>query len=75
MHSSFTTSVYLLALLLPLATSLSIPWKRESRNLNGPSSRGKWDGEHDIDTDMDLAWPVTGRTVKVYHFISLWMLF
>jgi len=32
---------------------------------NGPTSRGCWEGDFNIDTDMDLHWPDTGRTVKV----------
>jgi len=32
---------------------------------HGPSSRGCWHGEFDIDTDMDEHWPETGKVVKV----------
>jgi hypothetical protein len=32
---------------------------------HGPSSRGCWHGDFDIDTDMDEHWPDTGKTVKV----------
>lgn len=32
---------------------------------HGPSSRGCWTGDFNIDTDMDLHWPDTGKTVKV----------
>lgn len=31
---------------------------------HGPSSRGCWQGEFSIYTDMDLKWPSTGKTVK-----------
>lgn len=33
---------------------------------HGTSSRGCWHGDFDIDTDMDIHWPTTGKTVK-YH--------
>lgn len=32
----------------------------------GPESRGCWYGDFNIDTDMDVSWPNTGKTVK-YH--------
>jgi hypothetical protein len=32
---------------------------------HGPSSRGCWHGDYNIDTDMDDRWPETGKTVKV----------
>lgn len=32
---------------------------------HGPSSRGCWEGEYDIDTDMDIHWPDTGVVRKV----------
>lgn len=32
---------------------------------HGPSSRGCWHGEFDINTDMDESWPNTGKVVKV----------
>lgn len=35
---------------------------------HGPQSRGCWHGEVDIDTDMDLHWPNTGKVVKVRDF-------
>lgn len=31
---------------------------------HGPESRGCWTGDLDIDTDMDIEWPNTGKTVK-----------
>lgn len=34
---------------------------------HGPSSRGCWKGDFDIDTDMDEHWPDTGKVVKVGH--------
>ena len=56
-----------------------VPWKdtglfsgRVSRSgyptscNNGPQSRDCWYGDFNIDTDMDLEWPDTGKTVK-YH--------
>jgi hypothetical protein len=56
-----------------------VPWKetglwsghqkRDGYKTNcnhGPTSRGCWNGDFDIDTDMDLHWPNTGKTVK-YH--------
>lgn len=33
---------------------------------NGPQSRDCWYDDFNIDTDMDLEWPDTGKTVK-YH--------
>ncbi|KAH4073903.1 hypothetical protein HBH92_049240 [Parastagonospora nodorum] len=33
---------------------------------HGPSSRGHWYGDFDINTDMDESWPNTGKVVK-YH--------
>jgi hypothetical protein len=33
--------------------------------IHGPSSRGCWHGEFDINTDMDKSWPNTGKVVKV----------
>ncbi|KAI4632662.1 hypothetical protein J4E80_000019 [Alternaria sp. BMP 0032] len=60
-----------------------VPWKknglwsgRERRdgyktNCNhGPQSRGCWNGDFSIDTDMDLHWPNTGKTVKYHLTIS-----
>jgi hypothetical protein len=54
---------------------LEVPWKRsgldtvERRNYdtcsNGPASRACWQGDFNIDTDMDLEWPDTGKTVTV----------
>jgi hypothetical protein len=35
---------------------------------HGPHSRGCWHGDFDIDTDMDLHWPNTGKVVKVREF-------
>jgi hypothetical protein len=35
---------------------------------HGPKSRGCWHGEFDIDTDMDLQWPNTGKVVKVCSY-------
>jgi hypothetical protein len=32
---------------------------------HGPSSRDRWYGEFDINTDMDESWPNTGKVVKV----------
>jgi hypothetical protein len=32
---------------------------------NGPTSRGCWNGDFNIDTDMDEQWPDTGKVVKV----------
>lgn len=32
---------------------------------HGPQDRGCWDGVYSIDTDMDIEWPDTGKTVKV----------
>jgi hypothetical protein len=56
-----------------------VPWKdtglfsgRVSRSgyptacNNGPQSRDCWYDDFNIDTDMDLEWPDTGKTVK-YH--------
>jgi hypothetical protein len=37
---------------------------------HGPQSRGCWSDGYSIDTDMDLAWPDTGRTVKYHLTIS-----
>jgi hypothetical protein len=36
---------------------------------HGPSSRGCWQGDFDIDTDMDESWPNTGKIVKVSHLM------
>lgn len=45
-------------------------YKRENDHDNscshGPESRGCWSDGFNIDTDMDLKWPNTGKTVK-YH--------
>lgn len=35
------------------------------RSDHGPSSRDRWYGEFDINTDMDESWPNTGKVVKV----------
>lgn len=35
---------------------------------NRPRSRDCWNGEFNIDTDMDLKWPNTGKVVKVGRF-------
>jgi hypothetical protein len=35
---------------------------------HGPKSRGCWNGDFSIDTDMDVHWPDTGKTVK-YHLV------
>lgn len=32
---------------------------------NGPSSRSCWNGDFNIDTDMDEHWPDTGKVRKV----------
>jgi hypothetical protein len=32
---------------------------------HGPTSRGCWNGDFNIDTDMDEHWPDTGKVVKV----------
>jgi hypothetical protein len=37
---------------------------------HGPQSRGCWSDGYSIDTDMDLAWPDTGKTVKYHLTIS-----
>jgi hypothetical protein len=37
---------------------------------HGPQSRGCWDGDFSIDTDMDAHWPNTGKTVKYHMTIS-----
>jgi hypothetical protein len=60
-----------------------VPWKenglwsghkrRDSYNTScnhGPQSRGCWSGGYSIDTDMDLQWPTTGKTVKYHLTIS-----
>jgi hypothetical protein len=36
---------------------------------HGASSRGCWQGDFDIDTDMDESWPNTGKVVKVNRSI------
>jgi hypothetical protein len=38
----------------------------------GPSSRGCWHGDFNIDTDMDEHWPNTGKTVKVGDLSKAW---
>ncbi|KAF2033923.1 hypothetical protein EK21DRAFT_97740 [Setomelanomma holmii] len=47
-------------------TGLSSHQKRDypTSCTHGPSSRGCWNGNFNIDTDMDLQWPDTGKTVK-----------
>lgn len=52
-----------------------VPWKQSGINevyrrdgyptgcMNGPSSRNCWDGTYSVDTDFDLDWPDTGKTV------------
>ncbi|KAF2123461.1 multicopper oxidase [Dothidotthia symphoricarpi CBS 119687] len=66
MHS-IATLVGLVALLLPSATALSLPpYRRAQNTTHGPTSRDCWDGTHNIDTDMDITWPNTGKTVR-YH--------
>lgn len=78
---SITRAASLVSILLPYATALAlpdIPWKESGISAihkrqygyntgceNGPQSRGCWTGEFSIDTDMDLHWPNTGKTVKV----------
>lgn len=60
-----------------------VPWKEtglfsghnrrddyETSCNHGPQSRGCWDGEFSIDTDMDVSWPTTGKTVKYHLTIS-----
>ncbi|KAF1837419.1 laccase [Decorospora gaudefroyi] len=62
-----------------------VPWKkdglwsghkkRDGYNTNsscnhGPQSRGCWNGDYNIDTDMDFVWPNTGKTVKYHLTIS-----
>ena len=37
---------------------------------HGPQSRGCWSEGFSIDTDMDLQWPDTGKTVKYHLTIS-----
>jgi hypothetical protein len=54
----------LLALLCPLATPLGIP-STGGGCTHGPTSRGCWNGDFNIDTDMDEHWPDTGKVVKV----------
>ncbi|KAF2794437.1 multicopper oxidase [Melanomma pulvis-pyrius CBS 109.77] len=55
-----------------------VPWKRNGLSIrhdngyptgctHGPGSRGCWNGDFDISSDMDLKWPATGKTVK-YNF-------
>jgi hypothetical protein len=54
-----------------------VPWKKtglfsgrskrqgyETSCNHGPQSRGCWIGDFNIDTDMDVSWPDTGKTVK-----------
>lgn len=41
------------------------PIGKRTNNVNSPSSRDCWDGHYNIDTDMDLEWPDTGKTVNV----------
>ena len=56
-----------------------VPWKNtglfsghskrqgyETACNHGPESRGCWIDDFNIDTDMDVEWPDTGKTVK-YH--------
>lgn len=61
--------------------SPEVPWKRNGLSdrvrrdnsngyghncgSHGPKSRNCWSGDFDINTDMDLKWPDTGKTVKV----------
>jgi hypothetical protein len=60
-----------------------VPWKedglwsghkrRDGYNTScnhGPHSRRCWSDGYSIDTDMDLAWPDTGKTVKYHLTIS-----
>jgi len=37
--------------------------------INGPDSRGCWNGSFSIDTDAEVTWPNTGRTV--YYSLEL----
>ncbi|KAF1942947.1 laccase [Clathrospora elynae] len=63
--------------------SLEVPWKKtgiwsgqqkrqgyQTGCSHGPQSRGCWSGGFSIDTDMDLEWPNTGKTVKYRLTIS-----
>ncbi|KAF2266486.1 laccase [Lojkania enalia] len=58
-----------------------VPWKRDGLRTkrtygygdgckHGPYSRSCWDGSYTIDTDMDLEWPDTGKTVTYYFEIA-----
>jgi hypothetical protein len=60
-----------------------VPWKKNglwsghqrrdgylTKCNHGPKSRGCWNGDFDIDTDMDIHWPNTGKTVKYHLTIS-----
>jgi hypothetical protein len=83
---STTRVATLFGLLLPYVAAFAlpeVPWKesgiwagRKRQNgydtgcNYGPQSRGCWTGEFNIDTDMDLNWPNTGKTVKVRSITS-----
>ena len=59
-----------------------VPWKQSGINevyrrggypsgcMNGPSSRNCWDGTYSVDTDFDLDWPDTGKTVTVCRYLG-----
>jgi hypothetical protein len=62
---------------------LEVPWKGQGLSLtkkdggysygnnkcaHGPKGRDCWNAKFDIDTDPDLEWPITGKTVKVEDF-------
>jgi hypothetical protein len=62
--------------------SLEVPWKKDGLlkrtygdyptgdgHTHGPGSRNYWSNGFDIDTDMDLKWPDTGKVVKVISFL------
>lgn len=34
---------------------------------HGPAARSCWKDNYNVDTDMDLEWPETGKTVKVSY--------
>lgn len=58
--------------LLPLTASLaggaSLPEvEKRAGCTNGPTSRNCWSDGFDINTDADLSWPTTGKTVT-YNF-------
>jgi len=68
---SLTTASAILTPLHDTAAPRSLSTRQSCTN--GPNSRNCWDGTHDIKTDSEVAWPVTGRVVPVsYERVQIW---